>query len=134
MFRKNRFKEAERIESEVDRICEKLEKGKLKSREVRGVRSLSKIEKELATKIARILASYCKEEDEECEIYIRAVLLKYRPEDVVRFIENVLTENKSLIVELKKLVSDQDVERARNIGGFRILSKFFKKTSRENIE
>ncbi|NPB00645.1 MAG: hypothetical protein GXO10_04655 [Crenarchaeota archaeon] len=135
MFKKkNHFKEAEKISREIDKIVVKVEKSKLKNRNVRRIKSLSSIEKELATKIAKILASYCRDEDPDCVIYVRAALLKYRPIDVVRLIENALSENKSIIVELKKVLDEKDIEKARSLGGFCIFSKFFKKTSREDLK
>ncbi len=134
MFKKDYIKDAEKIDKEINKIILKIEKNKLKSRNVKKIKALSKIEKELIVKIARILASYCRDEDENCILYIRAALLKYRPIDIIRIIENALTENKSIIMELKKIVEDKDLEKVRNIHGFRIFSKFFKKASRENIK
>ncbi|NPA23064.1 MAG: hypothetical protein GXO23_02030 [Crenarchaeota archaeon] len=133
MFKRNYLRDADKIDKEIERALSKVEKGRLKSRDVKRLRGLSKIERELALKVAKVLASYCKDESEDCELYLRAVLLKYRPEDVVRLIEDILTENKSILVELKKLVSESDLERARSFGGFRVFSRLFKKASRENL-
>jgi len=133
MFKKDYLKEAERIDREIEKIVSKIEKNKLKTRNVKKMKSLSKVEKELLFKIARILESYCKEEDDNCILYIRAALLKYRPIDIVKLIENALSENKSILIELKKIVDEKDLEKVKNIHGFRIFSKFFKKTSREDL-
>ncbi len=103
------MKNLDKIDRELENASEKVISGKLTERNKITIIGLSKNYK-ILRKIARYLSKYC-ENSKECEKYIYATLLKYRTADVINLLEDLISNKKHIIYELKKIISEEDLKK-----------------------